>query len=86
MRVFLAVITLFVFLWARGSTTVLPASAHTTENPWIGVITDPPEPQLDLYGNEVNRAMGDYRIDPRGNLYEFHAPHTALLRHLPPST
>jgi hypothetical protein len=31
-----------------------------------------------MYGNEVEDAMSDYRIDHDGDLYERHAPHTAL--------
>ena len=36
------------------------------------------EPRIDLNGNEIDDAMGDYRIDRRGELYERHAPDTAL--------
>ena len=38
------------------------------------------EPRIDLNGNEIDDAVGDYRIDRRGELYERHAPDTALLR------
>ena len=38
------------------------------------------EPHLDLNGNEIDEAVGDYRIDRRGEMYERHAPDTALLR------
>jgi len=38
------------------------------------------EPRIDLNGNEIDAAVGDYRIDRRGELYERHAPDTALLR------
>jgi len=37
------------------------------------------EPRLDLNGNEIDEAVGDYRIDRRGEMYERHAPDTALL-------
>jgi hypothetical protein len=37
------------------------------------------EPRFDLNGNEVDEAVGDYRIDPEGQMYERHAPDTALL-------
>jgi hypothetical protein len=37
------------------------------------------EPRVDLNGNEIDDAVSDYRIDPRGELYERHAPDTALL-------
>ena len=37
------------------------------------------EPRVDLNGNEVDAAVGDYRVDKRGEMYELHAPDTALL-------
>ena len=37
------------------------------------------EPRVDLNGNEIDVAVGDYRVDPRGELYERHAPDTALI-------
>jgi hypothetical protein len=37
------------------------------------------EPRVDLNGNEIDAAVGDYRIDRRGEMYERHAPDTALL-------
>ena len=37
------------------------------------------EPRTDLNGNEIDDAVGDYRIDRRGEMYERHAPDTALL-------
>jgi hypothetical protein len=38
------------------------------------------EPRVDLNGNEIDDAVSDYRVDGRGELYERHAPDTALLR------
>ena len=38
------------------------------------------EPQVDLNGNEIDEAVGDYRVDRRGEMYERHAPDTALIR------
>jgi hypothetical protein len=37
-------------------------------------------PRLDVYGNEIDEAIGDYRVDPRGDTYESHSPDTALLK------
>ena len=42
------------------------------------------EPQADLYGNEVDRAVATYQIDTGGAMYELHAPDTAVLKLLPP--
>ncbi len=42
-------------------------------------------PLLDLHGNEIEHAMGDYRYDGnRGGVYERHSPHTALEPLRPP--
>lgn len=42
------------------------------------------ERRIDRYGNEIETAHGDYRIDPRGEVYERHAPDTALPKLPPP--
>ena len=34
--------------------------------------------RVDLNGNEIDNAVGDYRVDRRGEMYERHAPDTAL--------
>jgi hypothetical protein len=36
------------------------------------------DPRVDLNGNEIDDAVGDYRVDPGGEMYERHAPDTAL--------
>ena len=45
---------------------------HDGEDDWS-------EPRVDLNGNEVDAAVGDYRVDRHGEMYERHAPDTALL-------
>ena len=40
--------------------------------------TETAEPRMDRFGNEVDDAIGDYRIDTRGNVYESHSPETAI--------
>ena len=37
-----------------------------------------PDPRFDLFGNEVEEAVADYRFDLRGGLYERHSPDTAV--------
>jgi hypothetical protein len=39
---------------------------------------EPYTPRLDRYGNEIETAIGDYRVDPLGDMYERHSPDTAL--------
>jgi hypothetical protein len=43
------------------------------------------EPRVDLYGNEVEDAIGDYRIDRRGDVYERHSPDTEVTQLAAPS-
>ena len=57
------------------TTSVLDTGFPTTEtrsDDWA-------EPLLDLNGNEIDEAVGDYRVDRAGELYERHAPDTAVL-------
>jgi hypothetical protein len=69
----------------RARSVAVPMTAHTTTviesvAPAVPYREDEAvEPRLDLNGNQVDDAVGDYRIDPRGEMYERHAPDTALL-------
>ena len=45
---------------------------------------EPNATRLDRYGNEVDTAIGDYRVDAVGEMYERHSPDTALPQLLPP--
>jgi hypothetical protein len=58
-----------------GTTSVL--DAETPALPQHG--DDWAEPRVDLNGNEIDAAVGDYRVDTRGEMYERHAPDTALI-------
>ena len=40
---------------------------------------------VDRYGNQIEEAMGDYRVDPRGDIFERHSPTTAVPRLPDPS-
>jgi len=35
-------------------------------------------PPIDRFGNDVEAAIGDYRIDGRGDIYERHSPNTEI--------
>ena len=55
------------------------------------LVTDEPEyyiepdtVRLDRYGNEIETAINDYRVDPLGEMYELHSPDTALPQLAPP--
>lgn len=51
----------------------------------VTAIADPDtQPQFDVYGNQIDEAVGDYRVDPLGELYEQHSPDTSLLKLGPP--
>jgi hypothetical protein len=41
---------------------------------------------VDVYGNEIEEAVGEYRVDGTGDLYETHAPDTEVTRLGPPTT
>lgn len=43
-------------------------------------------PRVDVYGNEIEEAVGEYRVDGTGDLYETHAPDTEVTRLGPPTT
>lgn len=76
-------------MWSRESTErsrpVYAQPAHTatvidTRARALPTVDDDwAEPRVDLNGNEIDDAVSDYRIDGRGELYERHAPDTALL-------
>ncbi len=62
---------------SRSETTAisipLVEEATATANPYT-------QPEFDVYGNQIDEAVGDYRVDPRGDLFEQHSPDTALLK------
>ena len=39
---------------------------------------------LDVYGNKIDAAVGDYRVDLSGNIYEEHSPNTEVPHLGPP--
>jgi hypothetical protein len=81
LRVLIALTVLLAFLAGRHNTTVSHADELTVE---IQERVSPP--RFDIYGNQVDPAVGDYRVDPLGGLYERHAPDTAVLKLGPAST
>jgi hypothetical protein len=77
-------------VWTKQSATrqklaITTPAAHTTavtDSAPHGIPThddDWADPRVDLNGNEIDDAVSDYRVDNRGELYERHAPDTALL-------
>jgi hypothetical protein len=62
-------------------------AVYDVTRPWAAPqpAGSPPE-TLDRYGNVVERAVTDYRLDPTGDIYERHSPSTAIPRLGPPST
>jgi len=41
-------------------------------------------PRVDVLGNEVDDAVGDYRVDRAGDVYERHSPETEVAKLHPP--
>jgi hypothetical protein len=44
------------------------------------------DPATDLFGNEIEEAIADYRIDLGGTVYERHSPETAVTKLGSPTT
>jgi hypothetical protein len=63
------------------------AGAGIIERPGISAPAPsaPAPSRIDLYGNEVEDAVGDYRIDFDGEVYERHSPDTDVARLASPS-
>jgi hypothetical protein len=61
-----------------------PAVSSPVESPEFAIDALIP-PNVDIYGNEVERAVGGYRVDVDGDLYEEHNPDTAVLELGPPT-
>ena len=79
-RVLLGLVVALSFMAARTPTILDGNPVQTRE------IRRVSSPDLDIYGNEVERAVGGYRADPLGELYEEHNPDTAILKLGPPSS
>jgi hypothetical protein len=60
--------------------TTIPDTLMDELAPSADVVNGEVGPLVDRYGNEVERAVGEYRIDYRGEVYERHSPQTALPR------
>lgn len=92
-RLVVATIWITIVLVTRGiwTATALPMEyGGTLDDSSISagarVGTDLERPRVDRYGNEIEKAVVDYRIDVRGDLYERHAPRTALPERRRPGT
>jgi hypothetical protein len=59
-----------------------PAAEAVAGEPLVepGDSDEAPDPRFDLFGNEIEEAVADYRIDLRGGVYERHSPDTAVPR------
>jgi hypothetical protein len=91
----LTILIVFAGVWSAGArpralgsaptgtrTTLMPADV--TDSDALAVDAASP-PRVDLYGNEIDNAVGEYRIDIRGDLYERHSPGTEVTRLAAPS-
>jgi len=100
LRVTIGIIYIAIALIARGIwvETFTPSAAHfvpdASPTTAVSDFADPDEPlldwsesrRMDRYGNPIETAIGDYRVDPRGEMYERHSPETAVTRLAVPST
>jgi hypothetical protein len=83
-RVIVGLLWLTILIVVAGAWS---AGAGIVEMPGISIIEPPvpTPPRIDLYGNEVEDALGDYRIDFDGEVYERHSPDTDVSRLKSPS-
>jgi hypothetical protein len=94
LRVLLAVICLMAggSIWMTRSASQLRAQVYTTSVLSGIVLSNPVDPddstrtRLDLNGNEIDDAVGDYRVDHGGDLYERHAPEEIVIHLGPPKS
>ena len=70
-------------LFLRDDTTAVSAAAVPSDKPEIA---DARDMRRDAWGNEIAPAVADYFVDPYGEMYESHAPDTALLELGQPET
>ena len=64
---------------STGSVIAHPTSPDQEGLPAISIDDDPDDgAQMDLQGDEVTPAVATYKFDTQGNIYETHAPHTAV--------
>jgi hypothetical protein len=95
LRIVIGIICLVVALVARGiwaETRIPPPAQSIIKGPSTTAVydrgdVDEPYPpgriessRMDRYGNQIESAVGDYRIDRRGEMYERHSPDTAVPR------
>ena len=96
-RLGVALLSLAFVLVGRGVWTVRPSAEghHVSTMKWqvtpvaeplpeVGRDQDFEPSQVDVLGNEVDDAVGDYRVDIRGDIYERHSPETEVAHLKPP--
>jgi hypothetical protein len=82
--------------WSAGARSAAaggPGPAAELRPPVRGVSLDAPHadfgepaaPRVDLYGNQIEEAVTDYRVDFYGDIYERHSPETAVVELTAPS-
>ena len=75
---------------ARGTAQLKPASQSVSPSSFERAVQpidnrSLDQPEIDLFGNEIERAVSDYRVDYTGDIYEAHSPDTAITRLAAPS-
>ena len=80
LRLLLGGVVVVAFLAGRTPAVSSAASQPTSGDPLVIA------PNIDIYGNPVELAVGGYRVDFRGDLYEEHNPDTAVLELGSPSS
>ncbi len=86
----LALLVVVMFGWGRVAGTTAASNRlglpRITSPELFMEPETPPDVRFDQHGNRIDRAVGDYRVDRRGTLYEGHAPQAPLPRLKVPTT
>jgi hypothetical protein len=93
-RLIVLVVTLAFVIGAHGVSPIAASPSLVTSIPdWFvpesdRTIVPSHDPDslsdIDVFGNTVDEAVGDYRVDVRGDLYERHSPDTEVPKLRPP--
>jgi hypothetical protein len=77
--VWLVILLIIAGAWGVGAAQAAQNSIPQPSDV-AGDAAAPDDARVDLYGNEIEPAVGDYRIDFRGEVYERHAPDIEVTR------
>jgi hypothetical protein len=95
MSLFRVIAFVVALAFVVGAHSVMPIAAYASSlvssipngsgpGPIENEILGPDADGIDVFGNEVDEAVCDYRVDVRGDVYERHSPETEVPKLRPP--